>query len=104
MVQRLRNMPARAAVRHALHSVESPPEASVWGRRRVLLLNSTYEPLTALPIRRAVVMLLCGTANLREISLFPMNQQALDVLMGAPGDVTPRQLRELHIRLKLPEK
>ena len=60
MVQRIRNMPARAAVRHALHSVESPPEASVWGRRRVLLLNSTYEPLTALPIRRAVVMLLCG--------------------------------------------
>jgi aspartyl-tRNA synthetase len=51
-----------------------------------------------------IVMLLCGTANLREISLFPMNQQALDVLMGAPGDVTPRQLRELHIRLNLPEK
>ena len=51
-----------------------------------------------------IVMLLCGTANLREISLFPMNQQALDVLMGAPGDVTPRQLRELHIRLNLPER
>jgi aspartyl-tRNA synthetase len=51
-----------------------------------------------------IVMLLCGTANLREISLFPMNQQALDVLMGAPSDVTPRQLRELHIRLNLPEK
>jgi aspartyl-tRNA synthetase len=50
-----------------------------------------------------IVMLLCGTANLREISLFPMNQQALDVLMGAPSDVTPRQLRDLHIRLNLPE-
>ncbi len=50
-----------------------------------------------------IVMLLCGTANLREISLFPMNQQALDVLMGAPSDVTPKQLRELHIRLNLPE-
>ncbi len=35
----------------------------MWGRRRVLLLNSTYEPLTALPIRRAVVMLLCGKAD-----------------------------------------
>jgi aspartyl-tRNA synthetase len=32
-----------------------------------------------------------------------MNQQALDVLMGAPSDVTPRQLRDLHIRLNLPE-
>ena len=50
-----------------------------------------------------IVMLLCGTANLREISLFPMNQQALDVLMGAPSNVTPRQLRDLHIRLNLPE-
>jgi len=37
--------------------------ASVWGRRRVLLLNSTYEPLTALPMRRAVIMLMCGKAD-----------------------------------------
>ncbi|MGL4811632.1 MAG: amino acid--tRNA ligase-related protein, partial [Beijerinckiaceae bacterium] len=49
-----------------------------------------------------IVMLLCGTQNLREISLFPMNQQALDVLMGAPSEVTPKQLRELHIRLNPP--
>ncbi|HRK24704.1 MAG TPA: aspartate--tRNA ligase [Beijerinckiaceae bacterium] len=51
-----------------------------------------------------IVMLLCGTQNLREISLFPMNQQALDLLMGAPSDVTNKQLRELHLRLNLPEK
>ena len=51
-----------------------------------------------------IVMLLCGTTNLREISLFPMNQRAEDLLMGAPSDVTPKQLRELHIRLNLPEK
>jgi len=50
-----------------------------------------------------IVMLLCGTTNLREISLFPMNQRAEDLLMGAPGPVTPKQLRELHIRLNLPE-
>jgi aspartyl-tRNA synthetase len=48
-----------------------------------------------------IVMLLCGTTNLREISLFPMNQRAEDLLMGAPSDVTPKQLRELHIRLNL---
>ncbi len=35
-----------------------------------------------------IVMLLCGTTNLREISLFPMNQQAMDLLMGAPSDAT----------------
>ena len=49
-----------------------------------------------------IVMLLCGTTNLREISLFPMNQQAVDLLMGAPSEVAPKQLRELHIRLNLP--
>jgi len=51
-----------------------------------------------------IVMLLCGTTNLREISLFPMNQQAVDLLMGAPSDVAMKQLRELHIRLNLPDK
>ena len=51
-----------------------------------------------------IVMLLCGTQNLREISLFPMNQGALDLLMGAPNLASNQQLRELHIRLNLPEK
>ncbi|MBI5262836.1 MAG: aspartate--tRNA ligase [Bradyrhizobium sp.] len=51
-----------------------------------------------------IVMLLCGTTNLREISLFPMNQQAMDLLMGAPSEATPKQLRELHIRVNLPNK
>jgi aspartyl-tRNA synthetase len=51
-----------------------------------------------------IVMLLCGTSNLREISLFPMNQRAEDLMMGAPSDVTPKQLRELHIRLNLQDK
>jgi aspartyl-tRNA synthetase len=50
-----------------------------------------------------IVMLLCGTTNLREISLFPMNQRAEDLLLGAPSEVTPKQLRELHIRLNLPQ-
>jgi aspartyl-tRNA synthetase len=51
-----------------------------------------------------IIMLLAGATNLREVALFPMNQQAVDLLMGAPSDVTPKQLRELHIRLNLPEK
>src|SRR5690606_13875264 len=51
-----------------------------------------------------IVMLLCGAQNLREITLFPMNQQAEDLLMGAPLPATAKQLRELHIRLNLPEK
>ncbi|MHB8271721.1 aspartate--tRNA ligase [Bradyrhizobium sp.] len=50
-----------------------------------------------------IVMLLCGEENLREVVLFPMNQRAEDLLMGAPSEVTPKQLRELHIRLNLPD-
>ena len=51
-----------------------------------------------------IVMLLCGEENLREVVMFPMNQRAEDLLMGAPGEVTPRHLRELHIRLNLPSE
>src|SRR5262249_43685305 len=51
-----------------------------------------------------IVMLLAGEENLREVVLFPMNQRAEDLMMGAPSEVTPKQLRELHIRLALPEK
>ena len=49
-----------------------------------------------------IVMLLCGEQNLREVVLFPMNQRAEDLLMGAPSEATPKQLRETHIRLNLP--
>jgi len=45
-----------------------------------------------------VVMLLTGAKNLREITLFPMNQQAQDLLMGAPSEASTTQLRELAIR------
>jgi len=51
-----------------------------------------------------IVMLLCGAQNLREITLFPMNQRAEDLLMGAPSPAEPRQLRELHIRVVEPQK
>jgi len=50
-----------------------------------------------------IVMLLAGEQNLREVALFPMNQRAEDLLMGAPAPATPKQLRELHLRLNLPE-
>ncbi|HLC08919.1 MAG TPA: aspartate--tRNA ligase, partial [Methyloceanibacter sp.] len=43
-----------------------------------------------------MVMLLCGEENLRQVVMFPMNQQAEDLLMGAPSEVSPKQLKELH--------
>jgi len=51
-----------------------------------------------------IVMLICGAQNLREITLFPMNQRAEDLLMGAPSPAEPRQLRELHMRVVEPAK
>ena len=51
-----------------------------------------------------MVMLLVGAKNLREVALSPLNQQANDLLMGAPSEVSPKQLRELHIRIAAPDK
>ena len=51
-----------------------------------------------------IVMLLAGEENLREVVLFPMNQKAEDLMMGAPSEVAAKQLRELNIRLDLPKK
>ncbi len=46
-----------------------------------------------------IIMLLVGAKNLREVTMFPMNQQAQDLLMGAPGEADPTQLLELNLRL-----
>jgi len=50
-----------------------------------------------------IVRLLARENNLREVIAFPMNQLAEDLMMGAPAEATPRHLKELHIRLALPE-
>jgi len=50
-----------------------------------------------------IVMLLADQPNLREVIAFPMNASAEDLLMGAPGEVTPKQLEEVHIRVQAPK-
>ncbi len=50
-----------------------------------------------------IIMLLSGAPNLREITAFPMNQKAQDLMMDAPAPVSEKQLRELHIKLNLPK-
>ena len=50
-----------------------------------------------------IIMLMANEQNLREVALFPMNQRAEDLLMGAPSEPTPKQLRGLHLRVNKPE-
>jgi aspartyl-tRNA synthetase len=81
---------------------ESVLEQKFGGMLRALSLGAPPHGGIAPGIDR-IVMLLCGEENLREVVLFPMNQRAEDLLMGAPSEVTAKQLRELHIRLNLPQ-
>ena len=46
-----------------------------------------------------MVMLLAGEDSIREVIPFPMNKNAQDVMMGAPSEVTQKQLDELHIKV-----
>ena len=80
---------------------ESVLEQKFGGMLRALSLGAPPHGGIAPGVDR-IVMLLCGEENLREVVLFPMNQRAEDLLMGAPSEVTAKQLRELHIRLNLP--
>ena len=51
-----------------------------------------------------IVMLIADEPNIREVILFPMNQKAEDLLMGAPSEVRPIQVEELHIRIEMPKE
>ena len=82
---------------------EETLEQKFGGMLRALSLGAPPHGGIAPGIDR-IGMLLCGEENLREVVLFPMNQRAEDLMMGAPSEVTPKQLRELHIRLNLPNK
>jgi aspartyl-tRNA synthetase len=76
-------LPAEAAQLHAL-SLDAQPHGGI-----------------ARGIDR-IVMLLCGEENLREVVLFPVDQRAEDLMMGTPSEVSPKQLRELEIRVVKP--
>ncbi|HXV74445.1 MAG TPA: amino acid--tRNA ligase-related protein, partial [Sphingomonadales bacterium] len=50
-----------------------------------------------------IVMLLAHEPNIREVILFPMNQKAEDLMMGAPSEVSGRHLKELHLKVVKPD-
>ena len=51
-----------------------------------------------------MVMLIAGEESIREIIPFPMNKTAQDVMMGAPSEVDPKQLKDVHIKIDLPKE
>ena len=51
-----------------------------------------------------MIMLICGEESIREIIPFPMNKNAMDIMMGAPATVDQRQLDDVHIRIQMPEE
>ena len=51
-----------------------------------------------------MIMLLTGSETIREVIAFPMNSKAQDLMMGAPGNVTREQLRDVHIKLDIKDK
>ena len=82
---------------------ESVLEAKFGGMLHALSLGAPPHGGIAPGIDR-IVMLLAGEENLREVVLFPMNQKAEDLMMGAPSEATPKQLKGLHLRVDLPKK
>ena len=51
-----------------------------------------------------MVMLILGEDSIREIIPFPMNKNAMDIMMGAPAEVEPRQLSDVHIKIDIKEE
>lgn len=51
-----------------------------------------------------IAMIISDETNIREVIAFPLNQQAQDLLMGAPSEITEEQLKEVHIQLRNPRK
>ena len=47
-----------------------------------------------------IIMLLAGEKNIREVTMFPMNQNAQDLMMNAPSEVNDEQLKELNLLIK----
>lgn len=50
-----------------------------------------------------LVAILCGTTSIRDVIAFPKNQRGQDLMSQSPGEADPRQLRDLHVKVSLPE-
>lgn len=80
----------------------SPPVPLSWGRRRVLLLNATYEPLTALPLRRAVVLVVCGKAEIVHDDPAGLSLHSATASVAMPSVIRLRTFVYVPYRARVP--
>jgi 5-methylcytosine-specific restriction endonuclease McrA len=73
-----------------------------WGRRRVLLLNATFEPLTALPLRRAVVLVMCGKVEVVHESPAGLTLHAASVSLPVPSVIRLSTYVRVPYRAQVP--
>jgi 5-methylcytosine-specific restriction endonuclease McrA len=87
----------RASARRPGHQT-----GSLWARRRVLLLNSTYEPLTALTLRRALIMLVCEKAGVVEDHPSGVVVHSAAVSIAVPSVIRLRSYVRVPYRARVP--
>ncbi len=83
-------------------SFGTPPGPPVWGRRRVLLLNATFEPLTALPLRRAIVLVVCGKADVVHGDATGLVLHSVGNSVVAPSVIRLRTFVRVPYRARIP--
>lgn len=95
--------PQELAGRDPVRGRPGPGEAgSIWARRRVLLLNSTYEPLTALTLRRALIMLVCDRADVVEDHPSGLVVHSAAISITAPSVIRLRSYVRVPYRARVP--
>lgn len=81
---------------------ETTTTTPVWSRRRVLLLNATYEPLTALTVRRAVVLLVCDKADVVHEGDDLARVRSVDLAVEVPSVIRLRTYVRVPYRARIP--
>ncbi|AZG43964.1 HNH endonuclease [Gordonia insulae] len=83
-------------------SAPVPRSASLWGRRRVLLLNATYEPLTAISLRRAIVLVLRERADVVHADDAGLAVHSADIAVPVPSVIRLRSYVKVPYRAVIP--
>ena len=95
-------VPLPEAPHSKLRERSSPANGRVWQKDRVLLLNATFEPLTAVPLRRAVVLVVCGKAEVVHEDPAGLTLHAATMSMEAPSVIRLSTYVRVPYRARVP--